>query len=240
MIRTFAQLTGLNIAVDPGVSGSVTVDFIDVPWDQALDIILRQNGLTYVLEGNVMRVGTHRRLADETAATRRLAEEERLNVPLQTVSFKLSYARATEVGHAAARICLAAGPDHRRRPHEPADHQRDPARTCRRCGTSSTRSTCRRGRWSSRRASWRRRRTSCSSTASTGASRGTLDPSLGTGTGLVFPNRVDVVGGPFEFGPGNPVLSFYLADVLGTFNLDFALNAAETEGLVQASSPRRA
>ncbi|MGZ7031214.1 MAG: AMIN domain-containing protein, partial [Thermoanaerobaculia bacterium] len=51
VLRTFAQLTGLNIAVDPNVAGSVTVDFVDVPWDQALDLILRQNGLTYVLEG---------------------------------------------------------------------------------------------------------------------------------------------------------------------------------------------
>jgi hypothetical protein len=46
VIRTFAELTGLNIAVDPGVAGAVTVDFVDVPWDQALDLILRQNNLT--------------------------------------------------------------------------------------------------------------------------------------------------------------------------------------------------
>ncbi|HEV3484448.1 MAG TPA: AMIN domain-containing protein, partial [Vicinamibacterales bacterium] len=81
VLRTFADLTGLNIAIDPGVGGSVTVDFVDVPWDQALDIILRQNGLTFMLEGNVMRIGTIARIAEETAATRRLAEEERLNVP---------------------------------------------------------------------------------------------------------------------------------------------------------------
>src|SRR6185369_11130578 len=97
VIRTFANLTGLNIAVDPGVNGSVTVDFNDVPWDQALDIILRQNNLGYVLEGNVMRVGTLGRLAEEQAASRKLAEEQRLNVPLRTVSYKLSYARAGEV-----------------------------------------------------------------------------------------------------------------------------------------------
>src|SRR5260370_14358412 len=72
VLRTFAQLTGLNIAVDPNVSGSVTVDFVDVPWDQALDLILRQNGLSYVLEGNVMRVGTLSRLSEEASANRRL------------------------------------------------------------------------------------------------------------------------------------------------------------------------
>ena len=38
---------------------------------------------------------------------------------------------------------------------------------------------------------------------------GAMDPSLGTGTGLVFPNRIDTVGGPFDFGAGNPVLSLH-------------------------------
>ena len=51
MLRTFADLTGLNMAIDPGVSGSVTVDFVDVPWDQALDLILRQNNLTFSSKG---------------------------------------------------------------------------------------------------------------------------------------------------------------------------------------------
>ncbi|HLJ73836.1 MAG TPA: AMIN domain-containing protein, partial [Thermoanaerobaculia bacterium] len=97
VLRTFSQLTGLNIAVDPNVTGSVTVDFTDVPWDQALDLILRQNKLSYQLEGNIMRVGTLASLAEEAAANRRLAEEERLNVPLTTVSFKLSYAKAGDV-----------------------------------------------------------------------------------------------------------------------------------------------
>src|SRR5258708_18816008 len=68
---------------------------------------------------------------------------------------------------------------------------------------------------------------------------GKLDPSLGTGTGLVFPNRLDFTGGPFDFGPGNPVISTHMANILGTFTLDLALNAAEAEGLVKVvSAPR--
>jgi len=48
-----------------------------------------------------------------------------------------------------------------------------------------------------------------------------------------------LVGGPFDLGPGNPVLSFHLANVLGTFNLGVELNAAESEGLVRViSAPR--
>ena len=97
VLRTFAQLTGLNIAVDPGVSGTVTVEFVAVPWDQALEIILRQNGLTYTLNGNVMRVGTIDRISKEASDTRKLAEEERLNVQTVTIIKDLSYARAGDV-----------------------------------------------------------------------------------------------------------------------------------------------
>jgi type IV pilus assembly protein PilQ len=57
VIRTFAELTKVNIAVDPDVRGSVTVQLHDVPWDQALELILTMNGLGYVLEGRILRVG---------------------------------------------------------------------------------------------------------------------------------------------------------------------------------------
>lgn len=57
ILHTFSQLTGLNMAIDPDVHGSVTVRLHDVPWDQALDLILRTNGCGYVIEGNILRVG---------------------------------------------------------------------------------------------------------------------------------------------------------------------------------------
>jgi len=57
VLKTFAELAKINIAVDPEVKGSVTIRLHDVPWDQALDVILRTNGFGYVLEGNVLRVG---------------------------------------------------------------------------------------------------------------------------------------------------------------------------------------
>src|SRR5262249_33217080 len=57
VLHTFAEMTRLNIVVDPEVHGSVTVRLQDVPWDQALDLILRINGYAYVLEGNILRAG---------------------------------------------------------------------------------------------------------------------------------------------------------------------------------------
>ncbi len=65
VLRTFAELTKLNIAIDPDVTGSVTVRLHDVPWDQALDLILRMNGLGYVLEGKILRVGKTERLLSD-------------------------------------------------------------------------------------------------------------------------------------------------------------------------------
>jgi type IV pilus assembly protein PilQ len=238
VLHTFQQLTGLNIAVDPQVNGQVTVDFVEIPWDQALEIILRQNGLAYVLEGNVMRVGTAARLADEAEANRRLADQQRLNVPLETVGFKLSYARATDVStllremasprariivdQRTNQLIISEIPLYLQTMRNLIQSVDVPTRQvvieARIVETTKTFAQLFGFNW---------------------GFHGTMDPSLGTGTGLVFPNRVDTVGGPFNFGVGNPALSFTLQNVLGTFNLDLALLAAENEGLVRViSAPR--
>lgn len=238
VLRTFSQLTGLNMAIDPAVAGSVTVDFVDVPWDQALEIILRQNSLAYVLEGNVMRVGPAARLADEAEANRRLTEQERLNVPLSTVGFKLSYARAQDVANLLKEIAsprarlivdvrtnqliISEIPVYLQTMRNLIESVDVPTRQvvieARIVETTKNFAQQFGFNW---------------------GFKGTMDPSLGTGTGLVFPNRIDTVGGPFNFGAGNPALSFSLSNVLGTFNLDLALLAAENEGLVRViSAPR--
>ena len=62
VLLTFSKLARLNMVIDPDVKGSVTVCLEDVPWDQALEVILKVNGLGYVLEGNIVRVGAPPRL----------------------------------------------------------------------------------------------------------------------------------------------------------------------------------
>jgi hypothetical protein len=57
VFRLFADISGLNVVVNPGIRGKVTLRFNEIPWDQALDLILMANGLTYLLEGNVLRIG---------------------------------------------------------------------------------------------------------------------------------------------------------------------------------------
>jgi type IV pilus assembly protein PilQ len=238
VLRTFANLTGLNVAVDPGVTGLVTVDFTGVPWDQALDIILRQNNLTYVLDGNVMRIGYIARLAEEQRAQTLLNEQEKLNVQLTTVSRKLSYARAAdvagllrEIASPKAKLIVDARTNQLIISEIPQYLQ-----TMQNLIDSVDVAT--------RQVIIEARIVETSKTflqqyGFTWGFGGKLDPSLGTGTGLVFPNRLDFTGGPFDFGPGNPVISTHMSNILGTFTLDLALNAAEAEGLVKVvSAPR--
>jgi type IV pilus assembly protein PilQ len=56
VLRTFSKMTGLKIEHAPDLAGTVTVNVTDMPWDEAFDLVLRQNGLTYELEGNVATV----------------------------------------------------------------------------------------------------------------------------------------------------------------------------------------
>ena len=56
VLRTFAEISGLNIVIDPAVTGTVDVALRDVPWDQALDIILRANKLGYTIDGTIVRI----------------------------------------------------------------------------------------------------------------------------------------------------------------------------------------
>jgi beta-lactamase regulating signal transducer with metallopeptidase domain len=56
VLRTFGTLTGMKIEADQAITGRVSVYFTDVPWDQALDVIARQNGLTIHVEGKTIRI----------------------------------------------------------------------------------------------------------------------------------------------------------------------------------------
>jgi type IV pilus assembly protein PilQ len=94
VLRTFAEISGLNIVIDPAVQGTVDVALRDVPWDQALDIILRANRLGYVIDGTIVRIAPLTTLADEEAQRQKLAEAQALAGVLTTTTRTLSYARA--------------------------------------------------------------------------------------------------------------------------------------------------
>ncbi len=97
VLRTFSEISDLNLVIDPAVVGSVDVALRDVPWDQALDIILRANKLGYIVDGTVVRIAPLGVLADEEAQRRRLAEQQALAGDLQVLTRTLSYAKAADL-----------------------------------------------------------------------------------------------------------------------------------------------
>ncbi len=107
VLRTFAEISGLNIVIDPTIQGTVDVALRDVPWDQALDIILRANKLGYVVDGTIVRVAPLAVLADEEAQRRKLSEEQALAGELRVLTRSLSYARAEDVAPLITRTVLS-------------------------------------------------------------------------------------------------------------------------------------
>ena len=94
VLRTFSEISGLNIVIDPTIQGTVDVTLRDVPWDQALDIILRANKLGYSVDGTIVRIAPLSVLADEEAQRRKLSEEQALAGELRVLTRPLSYAKA--------------------------------------------------------------------------------------------------------------------------------------------------
>jgi type IV pilus assembly protein PilQ len=97
ILRLMAEVGSFQVVVDPGVSCKLTMKLNEVPWDTALDVMLRSCGLGQDAENGIVRVSTVAKLTEERAARRRLAEEQRLDRPLRTTRYRLSYAKATEL-----------------------------------------------------------------------------------------------------------------------------------------------
>ncbi len=95
--RLIGEISGLNVVLDPTVAGTLTLLLRDVPWDQALDVVLRNNALGYELQGNVLRVATQATLQAEEDARAALRDAVELNADLVTRTFILSYTQAATV-----------------------------------------------------------------------------------------------------------------------------------------------
>ncbi|MBI5275231.1 MAG: type IV pilus secretin PilQ [Burkholderiales bacterium] len=115
LLQVIADFTNFNVVTSDSVSGSVTLRLKDVPWDQALDIILEAKGLGMRKSGNVLWIAPK----DEIAAKEKLELEARAAIqnlePLRTQSFQLNYTKAADIaaqltaGQGAARILSVRG-----------------------------------------------------------------------------------------------------------------------------------
>jgi type IV pilus secretin PilQ/predicted competence protein len=92
--RLIHEISGLNVVLDPAVKGSLTIVLDEVPWDQALDIVLQNNSLDKQLNGNVLRIATRSTLKNEAETMRDLEKAQAEAIAPVTVTRVLSYGKA--------------------------------------------------------------------------------------------------------------------------------------------------
>jgi type IV pilus assembly protein PilQ len=252
LLRFFADQVGFNLFVDNSVKNiSATYKFSNIPWDQAMDIILRNAGLDYQYSNGVLRVATTKKFKQEAEARRALLMEQELGVPPETVTFHLSYAKVSEVAGIVSAYLSPRGSllqDERtnmliiedipkkilaiRSLIKKLDTQIPQVTIESRIVETTKRFMRELGiQW--------------------GLS-GVYSPEYGTQTGMTFPNRV-TVGGPhlgtatngvqggyavsFPVIDENPAgIGFSLGNILDTFKLDISLQMLESDGLGQIIS----
>jgi hypothetical protein len=96
VLRILADVSGLNIITTDDVQGKITMRLVDVPWDQALDSILKARGLDMVRDGNIIAVSTVEKLKEEREALRAANEAQAQAEPLRVRYVKVNYAKADE------------------------------------------------------------------------------------------------------------------------------------------------
>lgn len=107
--RLIHEISGLNVVLDPDVKGSLTIVLDDVPWDQALDIVLKNNSLSRQLDGNVLRIAAVDTLRKEAESRRAQQEAEALAVDKVTVTRFLSYAHSKDVMNTVKKFLSQRG-----------------------------------------------------------------------------------------------------------------------------------
>jgi type IV pilus assembly protein PilQ len=244
VLRTFAEISGLNVVIDPSIQGTVDVSLKEVPWDQALDIILKANKLGYSVDGTIVRIVPLTVLAQEQEEQRKLAEAQALAGELRVLTRPLSYAKAQELVPIVTRSALSS---------------RGEVQVDARTNTLIIRDLSDRLQAAADLLGVLDRpqpqveiearivQTTRDFARSIGVQwglTGRMDPALGNTTGLAFPNsgsltgRVGGIQGPngadnavsLRANAASSALGLALGSVNGAFNLDVALSALEESG----------
>ena len=243
VFRTISELTGLNIVIDPEVHGQATVKLDNVPWDQALELILKQNNLGYIIENNVMRIATTGKLQAEEQQRAALDLARQGSLPTKTVIKRLSYAQAGTAAGTLKRVMSPRGDvivDERTNTliiREIQDYMPTVLQLLENLDRPTDQVII----------ESRIVETTKTFGHTLGVNwgfNGVADAAHGNTTNLVFPNNGALGGTVFTrpngtAQPSSTGLALRLGNVLDTFSLDIALNAAENQGLVKiVSSPR--
>lgn len=263
VLLLFSDIGRVNIIAGQGVDGIVTMRLTSVPWDQALDIILKSLGLGMVQEGNVIRVATLQALEEERRKAIEAANAQVQLKPLATRLVPLSYATVGDMVPKVQSVLSSRGsvtPDTRTNTLIIMDVEENIALAEQLVGQldSQTPQVLIEARIVEARTNWLRQlgiQWGFDYTASAGT---------GNPTGLLFPNSLGVAGGSGDANPdtrglilppaanGNPnyavdlpapvgsgaggALGFSFGSISGNLNTNLRLSAAEDEGEVRIIS----
>jgi type IV pilus assembly protein PilQ len=240
VLRTFAEISGLNIVIDPRVNGTVDVALRDVPWDQALDIILKANGLGYIVDGTIVRIAPLEALEAEQKKISDLAKAQAEAGQITTLTRQLSYAKGDEIVALlkAANVLSNRGTafvDARTNTLIVTDLPERLASTNQLLSTLDKPQP---------QVEIEARIVQANKNYSRALGvqwgfNGRVDPTLGNTTPLAFPNSGSLNGRlsggqavnlPVNIASPNTAVGLALGSVNGSFNLDVALTALETSG----------
>ena len=242
-LRSFAKISDLNFVIQPGVRGTVTVELKSVPWDQAMEQILKINNLGMDIDGTIVRIAPTGQLRREAEEQRRLSRARQQSIPLRTVMRSLSYAPA---GSMAGLLRSRQGAILSRRGSVQIDNRTNTLIIRELPDNIDT-------------------VLAVIDTLDTPEPQVTIEAKIvevtktfsrtlgidwtynfeasnrfGNTTGLQFPNNVTTDGGAgLLTGGANGFLNLSLGNILNTFNLNARLQVAENEGLANVvSAPR--
>ncbi|WP_129127706.1 type IV pilus secretin family protein [Geomonas oryzae] len=97
IFQLIAEVSNLNFLIGDDVTGTISIKLVNVPWDQALDVILDTKGLAMVQQGNIVQIKPRNKMqnqADEEAAAKKAAERM---MELKTAVFEVNYASVSDV-----------------------------------------------------------------------------------------------------------------------------------------------
>jgi type IV pilus assembly protein PilQ len=243
VLRLFQDISGLNIVIDPDVKGSVNLVLRAVPWDQALDVILKSQRLGYVVEDTIVRISSLESLRLEEEERRKLEDAKADAGELLTATKRLSYAKAEELQgllksvlsrrgsvqiHPGTNTLIVTDLEPRLKAVEDLIGSLDRAQPQVEIEARIIQTNRNYARQLG--VSW--------------GFNGRMDPALGNTTNLAFPNSVNASGrtggtqGPngtstsvnLPVGAATSAVGLALGSVNGAFNLDVALSALEASG----------
>ncbi len=235
VLRLFQQVSGLNMIIDPGIQAKVSMVLRDVPWDQALDQVLKANKLGIVVDDTIVRIAPISVLADEAAQRRKLSDEQALSGELQIMTKTLSYAKANEVQPIVKGLLSARGSiliDARTNTLIVTDLQ-DRLTNVEGLVTTLDRPQLQ------VEIEARIVQTNRDYARQLGVNwgfNGRLDPALGNTTNLAFPNSATLSSRTNLSTPATSTVQLAMGSINGSFNLDVALTAAENSGNLKVLS----